>query len=503
MVTTTARQPIAALRASLDRRTFLKLVSMAGTGMLAGADDPVPVRAATGRRVVVLGGGLAGLASAWNLMHHGYDVVVLEAQAIPGGRVKTIRDPFTQGGYAEVGAVRIQHNHHWTRKYIALMDLESKLMTYDEGSGPRASLWSLQGRQFVTPRGAWPLDGLTPHEQANPFAMMPTYIGAAINAVGDPSRPDFPTEATRAIDIFRFGDYIKTLGASEAWMNILYATEGELGAMNALAVTAFLAAPRDGPSMTTYGLAGGNDQLPKAIAATLGARIKYETQVLTIAHETGGVVITVRDKTGQHAIAGDHCICTLPFPLLRDVVITPAFSDRKMEAIRRYGLYAAARAVFQTRTQFWRHDPRGSLDGLQIVGTDTVAGRIWNTSRLQPDPTLGMLHSYMLDEHAIAFARTPPAERLTTWIDVIAQTLPGIRDEVVASYSKVWHEDPWQKGAFAFLQPNDFRWAWPAARRAEGRVHFAGEHTSLWPGWQNGALESAERCVQEVLEAPR
>jgi len=37
------------------------------------------------------------------------------------------------------------------------------------------------------------------------------------------------------------------------------------------------------------------------------------------------------------------------------------------------------------------------------------------------------------------------------------------------------------------------------ARRAEGRVHFAGEHTST--GWMDGALESGYRAAREILEA--
>ncbi|HEY0533148.1 MAG TPA: FAD-dependent oxidoreductase [Actinoplanes sp.] len=34
--------------------------------------------------------------------------------------------------------------------------------------------------------------------------------------------------------------------------------------------------------------------------------------------------------------------------------------------------------------------------------------------------------------------------------------------------------------------------------RAEGRLHFAGEHTSLKHSWIEGALESAERVALEV-----
>jgi monoamine oxidase len=32
-------------------------------------------------------------------------------------------------------------------------------------------------------------------------------------------------------------------------------------------------------------------------------------------------------------------------------------------------------------------------------------------------------------------------------------------------------------------------------------MHFAGEHTSPWTGWMEGALESGERAAREVLAA--
>jgi monoamine oxidase len=38
--------------------------------------------------------------------------------------------------------------------------------------------------------------------------------------------------------------------------------------------------------------------------------------------------------------------------------------------------------------------------------------------------------------------------------------------------------------------------------RSEGRIHFAGEHTSVWiDGWMQGALESGNRVAREVNAA--
>jgi monoamine oxidase len=478
----------------VDRRTFLKLLSIA-----SGAAALGPAAAQfTGKRVVVLGAGLAGLAAAWNLLERGYDVVCLEAKSQPGGRVRTVREPFQRGGYAEAGAVRIPSQHELTLKYVRLMGLESKLVPYDQDTGAR--LWYLQRRRFTTPAGGWPLDGMTAQEKADPFAQLAAYLGPALAAVGDPTAPGFPPAAALELDAYRIDEYLRKAGASETWLQVLFASEGNAPRMNALAL-AMAEAPLLG-SARVFGLLGGNDQLPYALAARLGDRVKYESPVLRLAHGEDGLTVTYRDRSGaQHELYAEHCVCTLPFPVLRRVEIAPAFSDDKMAAIERYQLLPIARQYFQTRRQFWRHDRLGRLGGLNMVGTDTVVERVWNTSLLQPDPGMGMLHSYMIDDHAVAFASLDPNDRAKTWRRAISRFLPGLRDrEVVATYAKVWQDDPWQLGGFAFMQPDQFSWLWPAARQAEGRVHFAGEHTSVFFGWQNGALESAERVVREIVE---
>lgn len=363
---------------TFDRRTFVGLLAMVGA---AAAAPRVPQLG--GKRVVVLGAGLAGLAAAWNLQKNGYDVTVVEAQDTPGGRVKTLREPFTNGCYAEAGAVRIYNNHRWTQKYIRLMGLESKLRAYDDDKG--AHLWYLQGKRFVTPTaGDWPLPGLSAREKANPFAMVEEYWGPGFRAVGDPMSPHYPNAEARAVDAFSMYDFFKQRGASDAWVAVLAAQEGDFRGLSALAVTALEGAPNDGPHTSTSGLFGGNDQLPKALAAALGNAVKYRTEVRKIAHDDDGVTVTVRDASGQHEIAADHCVCTLPFPVLRKVEIARAFSAEKMNAIEEYGLCSIARVSLQTRTRFWRDDPLGALGGLNMIGTDTAAGRIWNTSWLQP-----------------------------------------------------------------------------------------------------------------------
>jgi monoamine oxidase len=57
------------------------------------------------------------------------------------------------------------------------------------------------------------------------------------------------------------------------------------------------------------------------------------------------------------------------------------------------------------------------------------------------------------------------------------------------------------KGAYAWFKPGQLPLLPPRADRAEGRVHFAGDHTSALPGWMQGALASAQRVVEEIQNA--
>src|SRR5690349_2096541 len=95
------------MRTVLSRRSALVFVLTAFlTGCASGPADPPPAQ-----RVVVVGAGLAGLTAAVDLRDAGWDVVVLEARSRVGGRVHTLRDPFTSGLHAEGGGESIDDNH--------------------------------------------------------------------------------------------------------------------------------------------------------------------------------------------------------------------------------------------------------------------------------------------------------------------------------------------------------------------------------------------------------
>lgn len=66
---------------------------------------------------------MAGLVAGYELSQLGHNVTILEARTRPGGRVQTLRDPFSDGLYAEAGAARIPEDHDLTLKYVKLFNV--------------------------------------------------------------------------------------------------------------------------------------------------------------------------------------------------------------------------------------------------------------------------------------------------------------------------------------------------------------------------------------------
>lgn len=75
-------------------------------------------------RVGIIGGGLAGLVSAYELQRRGVDAVIYERAGRPGGRVRTHR--FWDGTYADVGAMRIPGNHECVLHYVREFGLQTR-----------------------------------------------------------------------------------------------------------------------------------------------------------------------------------------------------------------------------------------------------------------------------------------------------------------------------------------------------------------------------------------
>src|SRR4029450_11387753 len=75
------------------------LLKVAGATLL-----PVGLGARATKKVIVAGGGIAGLCCGYELMRRGHDVTLLEASDRTGGHVYTVTDGLDDGLYGDGGA---------------------------------------------------------------------------------------------------------------------------------------------------------------------------------------------------------------------------------------------------------------------------------------------------------------------------------------------------------------------------------------------------------------
>jgi len=91
-----------------------------------------------------------------------------------------------------------------------------------------------------------------------------------------------------------------------------------------------------------------------------------------------------------------------------------------------------------------------------------------------------------------------PMQRGPFVLEMMERVHPGIRENYEGSAAYSWIEDPWALGAGAEFKAGQLSAYYRAMREPEGRMHFAGEHTSPWSGWMNGGLESGNRVAREI-----
>ena len=132
--------------------------------------------------------------------------------------------------------------------------------------------------------------------------------------------------------------------------------------------------------------------------------------------------------------------------------------------------------------------------------TDLPIADVYNLTVDQPGPR-GILQSYSGGPQARGICALTESERVSFVLEQMEKVFPGMREHFEGGVSKCWDEDPWARGASSWYKPGQMSELWPHIARPEGRVHFAGDHTSAWIRWMQGALESGNRAAREVNEA--
>ena len=479
----------------MNRRNFLKNSTAASTGLLL----PIGLAASpqkTSKKVVVLGAGLAGLTAAWELVQAGHEVIVVEARNRSGGRVLTLREGFTPGLTAEAGGMSFNDNYFNLLRYVKLFNIPYESLNAPAIRSPVGNtVYHLRGKRIVPKNGIidWPYE-LKPEEREG--SITDRYIQPLLSSVNDVSISDSLYDWARSMDNKTLLQLVAERGASAGAQEIIRVTtwysdrDGRASAAwNLLPVVQSVG------SKDFYSFPGGVDNLSTAFTVRLGDRIRFGAEVVDIKNDSNSVEVIVSIAGKQESISADRVVCTIPFSVLKNINISPSLSSPKKDIIANLSYAPTTRVFMEVKQRFWETNGENGS-----AMTDLTIGQVQKHPMIKTgrEGNSAILEAHARGQDALKLDKMSNDKRLKFSLEQMNKVHPNISDYYEGGISKSWQLDPYSLGAYSLFLPGQITSWLPEIIRPEGRIHFAGEHTSIYSASMEGAIESGARAAKEI-----
>ena len=504
---------------SLSRRDFLKVTGATlGAAAFGGA---LGAFAAQTPRIAIIGGGISGLNAALTLQDAGIASTVYEASGRVGGRMHSDTTSWLNGQVSEHCGELIDSGH----KTILGLASRFKIPRTDLlGSEPTHSTETdyFFGKYY------------TDAQASVDFNPVWNNVKKDVNAASYPTLYNLSTPGGVALDHMSIYDWIESRvpGGHHSSMgqlldvayNIEYgAVTTDQSSLNLVYLLGFSSVPGNfsifGASDERYHLVGGNERLPKAVAAALPAgSIQLNTALTGIVRNGDGTyTLTLTNPINTFTTVADRVVLAIPFSVLRTILTSGAayraagFDSLKQTAITQLGYGQNAKLHLQFNNRLWNQSgPWGIGNG--STNSDTGYQNTWDVSRGQ-DGSTGILVDYTGGGVPLASfggdATDPKvvARFAKTFLNQIEPVFPGI--------TKQWNgratldvplTNPLLLGSYSYWKVGQYTQfsGYEKARQPDpltGKCHFAGEHCSQdFQGYMEGGASEGYRAATEILQ---
>jgi monoamine oxidase len=524
---------------TISRREFIARIAKAGgygaafmtmhsLGLLGMAESqqstafPLPASTGRGTKVVILGAGIAGLVSAYEMRRAGFDCTVLEARDRPGGRNWTLRRGskltfndgttqdcnFEEGNYFNCGPARLPSIHKTILGYCSELGVELEV----EVNSSRRTL--LQNDNVF---------GGKPIRQAQAINDSRGHIAELLAKCVRQGALDqaFTQDDHEVVMKFlkSYGALDKNLefkGSSRSGDRQLPGAGDQIEIpLPPLSMSDLLKSNFCQPMLfeeimdmqaTMFQPVGGMDKIPYAFARSLGEVVRYNSPISEIRKTDKGVrVIYRKGESGTvDSIEAQFCICALPLTILK--TISNDFAPRVRSAIDKV-LYDSAYKVAWESRRFWEQDGDEIYGGISFLTSGPI-NLVWYPSAKLMSKSGVLVSGYSM-ENFDAFGKLPTHEaKLAASKAAVEKLHPGKSRELQNPMYMSWGKVPYNLGSWVSRGPD-----YPPSSEAsyysgpyrelivpDDRIYFAGDHCSHIIGWQEGAALAAQRAIWMIVE---
>jgi monoamine oxidase len=477
-----------------------------------------------GKKVVILGAGIAGLVSAYELRKAGFECTILEARNRPGGRSWSVRDgskveftdgavqncSWSNGGYLNAGPARIPSIHTHLLNYCHELGVPLEVEVNTSRSALMQSPLLNSGK---------------PVEQRQVIHDTRGYLAELLSKAVNKHTLDDDLSAedrTRLLDFLSgFGDLYngKYTGTPRAGFTrprdagpikeLLHKPLpfSELLAAD-LAKGEFYEEQIDWQA-TMFQPIGGMDRIPYGFARALPRdMIHYDSPVTEITTTDTGVTIAYKKAGTPQTLTADFCICTMPISVL--ALTKNNFSPETQAAFKGMPMTALYKIAWES-PRFWEKQ-QNIYGGISFVKSGEVDLVWYPTDKLfsptgvivagfnsEREDVGGMGMGGTNDGKPTPFGALPTTEaKLAASRNAVEILHPGCGHHLTKPIYINWTKIPYSLGCFANNHIPSSGPAYAQLEKPQGRTYFAGDYLSHLVGWQEGAALSAHHAIERI-----
>ncbi|MBD2139725.1 FAD-dependent oxidoreductase [Anabaena sp. FACHB-1237] len=472
----------------------------------------------TRKRIAIIGGGIAGLVSAYELSQLNHQVTLLEADSRLGGRIKT--HYFSDGTYGELGAMRIPASHGCTLHYIDKFKLPKRpFINYNP-----AAFYYLRGKKtrLDSYQQLFSIYNLTPDEKKDPGVIYDELLGELINSFSEDEKwqlfsPNFTSKKVRKWDQLTVTDFFRNHLYPDGFELLGHATGAihynRVSLLNGL-IDFFAWHGKE-----QYELVGGMEILIQALVKRISGTIHTSAKVTDIKVTSKGVKLFWNQSSEQKIYEFDAVICAIPATALRKIIFEPILPSKQWEAINNLGYCSSSKTILHCTARPWEFKDNiyggGSFTDLNIekcwYPSDNAKLDLKNPSQphfiakdISYQPSV-LTSAYRWEDNSRKFVTLDEQNKDDLTLQEISLLHPEIKEYTDDMIHSIWDENHQiGTGSYAYFAPDDREKYQPFMGQYyplnNPRIFFAGEHLAINHASIQGAIQTAVSAVIDMLE---